>query len=74
MNGKPNIEIHTLEAKGGVVATIWQDTQELPGEPAFQVQRYSDGLLTIRQDGQQININSETVALLCKTLRNFSQI
>lgn len=74
MARRPVIELSTLQGGEHIQATLWQEVTEGVAEPALLIRTYCDGLIGVQQAEKEILINRETVALLCKTLRNFSQI
>lgn len=73
---KPVIEENKLHS-GDLIATIWQQTDEGVAEPAVQARTYggieNSNLIELRQGGDEILLNPETVAALVKMLTRWAK-
>lgn len=58
---------------GSKSATVWQEAGEegMP-EPALVIRTYSDGTLSITQDGSCVLLNAESMKQLTKLLNRFA--
>lgn len=59
---------HELLGSKRPAAVLWQDGEDMPGEPAILVQRYSD-TLCLTQEGRTINISPKSCEELMKLMR-----